>query len=75
MAKTNSQNFLPYVGTVVDAPFGKISTRLFTGEPSNDSWELSQQMIGYQFERHLDDGVTFRQNARYAHIDSLVSMT
>lgn len=70
--QTNSTNFLPYVGTVVDAPFGKISTKLFTGEPSNDGWTREQEMIGYQFERRLSDRVTFRQNARYAHVDSTV---
>jgi iron complex outermembrane receptor protein len=26
-------------------------------------------MVGYQFERNLSDSVTFRQNARFAHVD------
>ena len=30
-------------------------------------------MIGYQFERNLSDDVTFRQNARFAHVDVTLS--
>ncbi len=71
--ETNSSNFLPYVGTVVDAPYGRIRTSLFTGEPSNDKWTREQEMIGYQFEHNVSDSVTVRQNARYAHLDSTVS--
>ncbi|WP_411194525.1 TonB-dependent siderophore receptor [Rhodopseudomonas sp. BAL398] len=66
---TRGQNFLPYVGTVVDAPFGRIKTDVFTSEPSLDTFNRTQAMIGYQFERNLTDSLTFRQNARYAHVD------
>jgi len=45
------QGFLPYVGTVVDAPFGRIPTRLFASDPSVDYHTREQEMIGYQFER------------------------
>ncbi|WP_181170278.1 MULTISPECIES: TonB-dependent siderophore receptor [unclassified Mesorhizobium] len=67
--KTRGQNFLPYVGTVVDAPWGKISRDLFTSEPSVDKFERSQQMIGYEFEHRFDNDVTVRQNLRYGHLD------
>lgn len=67
--KTRGQNFLPYVGTVTAAPFGHIPTRLFTSDPSVDTFTRSQQMLGYQFERNLSDNATFRQNARVAHVD------
>ncbi|WP_024506873.1 TonB-dependent siderophore receptor [Bradyrhizobium sp. ARR65] len=67
--ETRSQNFLPYIGTVVAAPFGRIPTSLFTSEPSADTFKREQEMIGYQFERNLSDDVTFRQNARFAHVD------
>ncbi|WP_049766139.1 TonB-dependent siderophore receptor [Rhodopseudomonas palustris] len=66
---TNGQNFLPYEGTVVAAPFGRISTKLFTSEPSLDTFKRTQATIGYQFERNLTDDLTFRQNARFAHVD------
>lgn len=67
--KTNGQNFLPYVGTVVDAPFGRISRDVFTSEPAFDSHDRKQAMLGYEFEHRFDSGVTVRQNLRYAHLD------
>jgi len=70
-SNANSLNFLPYVGTVTPAPFGRISTSLFTGEPSMDTFRRDQQMIGYQFAHAFDNGVTFRQNARYSHVETL----
>lgn len=66
---TRGSNFLPYIGTVVSAPFGRIPTSLFSGDPSVDRFTREQEMLGYQFERHLSDNVTFRQNARFAHVD------
>ena len=54
---------------MVNAPFGRIPTKLFVGDPSVDTFTREQEMIGYQFERNLSDSVTFRQNARYAHVD------
>lgn len=67
--ETRGINFLPYVGTVTDAPFGRIPTKLFVGDPSVDTFRREQEMLGYQFERNLSDSVTFRQNARFAHVD------
>lgn len=66
---TNGENFLPYVGTVTAAPWGKIPTSLFTSDPSVDVFSRAQEMVGYQFERNLTEDLTFRQNARYAHVD------
>ncbi|MEA2868340.1 MAG: iron complex outerrane recepter protein, partial [Bradyrhizobium sp.] len=67
--ETRVQGFLPYVGTVVGAPFGRIPTHLFASDPSVDSFTREQEMIGYQFEKNLTDDLTFRQNARFAHDD------
>jgi iron complex outermembrane receptor protein len=67
--KTRAENFLPYVGTVTDAPFGRIPTHLFTGDTSVDQFRREQQMLGYQFEKNISDSATFRQNARVGHID------
>jgi len=66
---TRGINFLPYQGTVTNAPFGKIPTRFFAGDPNVDKFTREQEMLGYQFERNLTDDLTFRQNARFAHID------
>ena len=67
--ETRGLNFLPYVGTVVAAPFGRIPTSLFASDPSVDTFKREQEMLGYQFERNLSDSMTFRQNARFAHVD------
>ena len=67
--QTRGINFLPYVGTVTAAPFGRIPTGLFVGDPSVDNFKREQEMLGYQFERNLSDDFTFRQNARFAHVD------
>ena len=67
--ETRGINFLPYVGTVTNASFGKIPTSFFAGDPSVDKFTREQEMLGYQFERNLTDDLTFRQNARFAHVD------
>ena len=67
--RTNGNNWLPYEGSVVNAPYGKIPTKLFTSEPGQDYFMRGQTMIGYQFEHDFSNGLTFRQNARYAHVD------
>jgi iron complex outermembrane receptor protein len=66
---TRGQNFLPYVGTVVDAPYGRISTNLFASEPNIDTFRRTQESVAYLFERNLTDSLTFRQNARYSRVD------
>lgn len=57
--------FLPYVGTVVDAPFGKLPRDANYGEPSIDRGHYDQQMIGYEVSHTFDNGWTLSQNARY----------
>jgi iron complex outermembrane receptor protein len=66
---TRAQNFLPYVGTVTAAPFGRIPTNLFAGDTAVDQFRRQQQTVGYQFEKNLSDNATFRQNARVGHVD------
>ncbi|EIM24670.1 TonB-dependent siderophore receptor [Microvirga lotononidis] len=62
--------FLPYVGTVVPAPYGRISRRFYYSEPDIDLYRRDQSMIGYEFEHAINDVWTFRQNFRYAHTNS-----
>jgi iron complex outermembrane receptor protein len=68
-SNTRALNFLPYVGTVTNAPFGRIPTSLFVGDPSVDQFRRDQEMVGYQFQKSISDSVDFRQNARMAHVD------
>ncbi|ATN36514.1 TonB-dependent siderophore receptor [Rhizobium sp. ACO-34A] len=41
----------------------------FLGEPEYNKFNTTQTDLGYQFEHEFDNGLTFRQNARYSHID------
>jgi len=73
-----STGFLPYVGTVVDAPgLGRIPRDLFYGEPGSDVYDRQQTMLGYEFEHLLNEDWTIRQNLRYATVsleeDSILS--
>ena len=67
--RTNGNNWLPYEGSVTAAPFGRISTKLFTSEPGQDYFKRDQAMIGYQIEHDFSNYLTVRQNARYAKVD------
>ncbi len=65
--RTQGAQFLPYVGTVTETPFGRIPTSRFVGEPRFDKYDITQWGIGSEFERRLNDVVTLRQNMRWAH--------
>lgn len=56
--------FLPYVGTVRRAPFGRIDPQAFYGEPSLDDQKRTQAMFGYEWEQDIG-AWTFNQSARY----------
>ncbi|NNH55636.1 TonB-dependent siderophore receptor [Rhizobium laguerreae] len=38
-------------------------------DPDYDYQKVKQQQLGYQFEHEFDNGLTFRQNLRYSHLD------
>ncbi|MDI7862158.1 TonB-dependent siderophore receptor [Rhizobiaceae bacterium n13] len=61
-------SFLPYVGTVENASFGKIDRKAFFGEPDIDTGSYVQQMVGYEFKHEFDSGWQFNQNLRYGHL-------
>ncbi|OSQ47051.1 TonB-dependent siderophore receptor [Thalassospira alkalitolerans] len=61
--------FLPYVGTVTAAPYGKIDPETNFTEPGLDKDIRRQFMVGYELEHDISDDLTFRQNARLSHID------
>jgi len=57
---------LPRVGTLDSSRYGRIATDRFVGDPDFDKYDVEQWSLGYQFEHHLNDIWTFRQNARYS---------
>jgi len=60
--------FFPYVGTEVDAPFGRIDRKAFYSEPGIDDGDYVQNMLGYEFEHTFDNGWKFSQDVRYGHL-------
>ncbi|PDV87482.1 TonB-dependent siderophore receptor [Rhizobium sp. H4] len=42
---------------------------LRASDPDYDYQKVKQQQVGYQFEHEFDNGLTFRQNLRYSHLD------
>ena len=66
--RTRGENFLPYVGTVRAAPFGKIPTSLFTSDPGYDTFQRNQALIGYAAEHKFNDVFSLRQNFRYSDV-------
>ncbi|MBL0402576.1 TonB-dependent siderophore receptor [Microvirga aerilata] len=70
MDLSHTGGFLPYVGTVVSAPFGRISRRFYYDEPGVDLYRREQAMLGYEFTHDINEVWTLRQNFRYAHTDS-----
>ncbi|WP_439623690.1 TonB-dependent siderophore receptor [Shinella sp.] len=61
--------FLPYVGTVVDAPFGRIDPDANFTEPDIDLYKRQQASFGYEFEHTFDNDWTVRQNVRAGYAD------
>jgi iron complex outermembrane receptor protein len=61
--------FLPYVGTVIDAPFGRIDPEANFTEPGIDDYQRRQASIGYEAEHRFAPGWAVRQNVRYGYSD------
>ncbi|KEZ03251.1 hypothetical protein GQ57_24875 [Burkholderia sp. MSh2] len=66
----DSNNFLPYYGTVAPTKFGqRIPTSLATSNPNYENYDKTQYSFAYLFEHHLGTDWTFKQNFRYSHLD------
>lgn len=64
---------LPYLGTLLynpALPGGRIPRSLNTGQPNFEKFTRERASIGYEFEHRFDNVFTFRQNARYSHVDT-----
>jgi len=65
----NGGAFLPYVGSVVPASFGRIDPDANFTEPDLDKYVRRQASVGYEFEHLAENDLIFRQNFRYAHAE------
>jgi iron complex outermembrane receptor protein len=61
---------LPVYGTLWFNPNGRLPTSRSLSEPGYDRFTNEQIMAGYAFERRIDSVWQFRQNFRYAHVDT-----
>jgi iron complex outermembrane receptor protein len=66
---TTGLQFLPADGSVVASPYGRIATKLFTGEESDNYYKRTQASIGYEYEHRFDDTWSVQQSVRYNHFD------
>lgn len=64
-----SEQYFPSLGTLYRNPHGQIDPSTNLGEPDRDRQRRDQNSIGYDFSHEFDNGLTFRQNARYTYID------
>lgn len=55
------------VGALI-GPNGQV-LKLRESDPHYDYQKTEQQQIGYKFEHDFDNGLTFRQNVRYSHLN------
>lgn len=65
-----NDQWLPALGTVRPAPYGRIARSFFSGQPGWDEYVQEQVMVGYAFEHRFDENWTVRQNARYSRLDT-----
>jgi len=66
----DSNNFLPYYGTVKRTNLGqRIPTSLATSNPNYENYDKTQYSLAYLLKHQFNDDWSFRQNFRYSHTD------
>ncbi|QOZ24991.1 TonB-dependent siderophore receptor [Bradyrhizobium sp. CCBAU 51753] len=67
----SSTAFLPHEGTLYPGPNGLIPVQRFASDPSWDYYKTETGAISSLFEHRFSDGLTVRQNLRYAHVEGI----
>lgn len=65
--------WLPYIGTVVDAPFGRIARDFNTGEPGYDDYDGEQFTLSSEIAHDLGNGWRVVNNTRLGQSDKAES--
>lgn len=66
----DSNNFLPYYGTVHRTDLGqRVPTSLATSNPNYENYDKTQYSLAYLLKHDFNDDWSFRQNFRYSHVD------
>lgn len=63
--------FLPALGALEESNGQYIANDANIGEPDWNSFDRDQYLIGSFFEHRFGDAVTFRNNSRFTHLDTL----
>tara|TARA_B100000446_G_scaffold171856_1_gene179518 strand:+ start:3344 stop:5776 length:2433 start_codon:yes stop_codon:yes gene_type:complete len=63
--------FLPIKGMLEPTQYGYIDRNTFLGEPDWNTYDREQWAIGYDLTHYINDAWSFRQNAKYNHVESL----
>lgn len=63
------RNFMEAAGTVYPTAYGYVPTDFMVSDPDHQEATREQASIGTAFSHDFDNGLTFRQNARYSMID------
>ncbi|CAM3954342.1 Secretin/TonB short N-terminal domain-containing protein [Bordetella muralis] len=64
-ANGDSGSTLPWNGTILSNPNGKISRHTFVGEPDLDYFDADSWQAGWSFRHAFNEQWTFRQNTRW----------
>lgn len=63
----SSATFLPWSGTVLPNPNGRIPTHRFVGEPGFDAYDTTRSSIASLFEHRFADGWLVTQSTRWTY--------
>ena len=63
--------FSPIKGMLEPTQYGYIDRSTFLGEPDWNTYDREQWAIGYDLTHYINDAWSFRQNAKYNHVESL----
>ncbi|SEA64313.1 iron complex outermembrane recepter protein [Paraburkholderia sartisoli] len=66
--RSTSYGSVPPQGSAQPNPNGKLPSDFYDGDPNFESFNRSQESIGYKFERLLNDTWAVRMNGRYLHL-------
>lgn len=64
-----TNGFLPFYGTVLNTPYGKINRHTSMGEPDFDILDRDEYALGYELSHRFDNGWKFSQNYRFSFMD------
>lgn len=65
----STEQYYPESGSLHHSPYGKIDSDTLLGDSHFDKLRRESSQLGYLFEHHFNDAITFRQNLRYSQVN------